>query len=146
MDIRNCRNCGRVFNYIGGVSLCESCKEAVEKKFRQVREYIENNKHASIPQIAEDNEVTVQQINQWIREERLMFAEDSPIGIGCEKCGKMIRTGRFCEACKNEMAHSIKKAYSKPPVSVKEKEEIKKPETRDKAKMRYLETKNSDSK
>ncbi len=77
MEIRNCRGCGRLFNYIGGVSICPACKEEVEAKFVQVKEYIENNKKASITQIAEDNDVSMQQLRQWIRDERLVFSEDS---------------------------------------------------------------------
>lgn len=114
MDVRNCRNCGRMFNYLGGPSICPVCKKETEDKFNQVKEYIRNNPGATINQISEENEVSVQQINQWVREERLEFAKDSPIGLNCEKCGASIRTGRFCEKCKNNMATAMTDAFAKP--------------------------------
>ena len=42
----------------------------------------------------------------------------------CEKCGEPIRTGRFCEKCKNNMATSLTDAFAKPiPVEVPKKKE-----------------------
>ena len=29
------------------------------------------------------------------------------MGIGCEKCGKMIRAGRFCPECVNQMTNAF---------------------------------------
>lgn len=95
MDVRNCRQCGRLFNYLGGPPICQACREAVEEKFQQVKEYVRNNPGSNIQMVAEDNDVTVQQIRQWIREERLEFSADSQVGIECEGCGASIRTGRF---------------------------------------------------
>ena len=114
MDVRNCKNCGRMFNYLGGPSICPVCKKETEDKFNQVKEYIRDNPRASIGEIAEVNEVSVQQIHQWVREERLEFAKDSSITMTCEKCGASIRTGRFCEKCKNNMASDLTSAFAKP--------------------------------
>lgn len=136
MEIRNCRGCGKLFNYIGGASLCAACKEEVELKFQQVKQYIESNKNALITQIAEDNDVSLQQIRQWIREERLVFSDDSVIGIECESCGKTIKTGRFCDACKNDMAHKFGKVYEKKPDELTDE---KNKEKLEKLRMRFLE-------
>ena len=114
MDVRNCKVCGRMYNYLGGTPICPVCKKEIEDKFNQVKEYIRENPRASIQQISEDNEVSVQQINQWVREERLEFAKDSPIAMTCEKCGASIRTGRFCEKCKNNLASEMTDAFAKP--------------------------------
>lgn len=119
MDVRNCRNCGRMFNYLGGPSICPVCKSKEEDDFQKVKEYIRENPGAQMAEIAEVNEVSVQQIQQWVREERLEFSKDSQISLNCEKCGEPIRTGRFCEKCKNNMATSLTDAFAKPiPVEV----------------------------
>jgi methionyl-tRNA synthetase len=81
----------------------------------QVRDYIRENDSASIQQISDDNEVSVKQIKQWIREERLIFTDKSPVGIECETCGAMIRTGRYCNKCKESMASNLKQMYVMPP-------------------------------
>ena len=123
MDVRNCRNCGRMFNYLGGPSICPICRESAEKSFEKVRDYIRENPHANIQQISDECEVSVQQINQWVREERLEFSKDSPIMLECENCGDPIRSGRYCEKCKNSMANNLTSAFKKeqapPPVAKK---------------------------
>lgn len=55
------------------------------------------NPNTPIQVVSEDNDVSVKQIKQWVREERLVFSEDSPLGLECEGCGTIIKTGRFCE-------------------------------------------------
>lgn len=124
MDIKNCRRCGKIFNYIAGPVVCPACREKEEETFQEVKKYISENRLASIPEIAKDCGVEVSQIQQWIREERLEFSKDSDLGIPCEKCGTMIRTGRFCEKCKAEMASDLGNTYKKPeaPKAEKKKE------------------------
>ncbi|MCR4694918.1 MAG: flagellar protein [Pseudobutyrivibrio sp.] len=114
MDVRNCRSCGRLFNYLGGQNICPSCRAELDKKFDTVKEYIRSNPRSTINEISEANEVSTNQIRQWIREERLQFADDSPIGIECEACGALIKTGKYCEACKNKMANNLNSAIEKP--------------------------------
>lgn len=84
-----------------------SCRDENEKKFQDVKKYVEEHRHAGIQEVSQECEVEVRQIQQWIREERLAFADDSPIGINCERCGAMIRTGRFCEKCKKEVMNDL---------------------------------------
>ena len=132
MEVRNCRECGRLFNYIGGPRMCPNCKKKLEDQFVQVRTYVKEHKDASVQEVSEANDVSVQQIRQWVREERLSFSSDSPIGIDCEKCGKMIKTGRYCDLCKKEVISNLNKAYPE-----KKREEPKK-DKRESSRMRYL--------
>lgn len=123
MNVRNCRVCGKIFNYVGGAPICPRCKEATEQKFQEVKKYVSEHKGADISEVSEECDVDPGQIRQWIREERLQFAEDSPIMIACEGCGAMIRSGRFCEKCKNEMTNGFKDAMgqNKPAAAPAEK-------------------------
>ena len=94
MEVRNCKNCGRLYNYIGGAyRLCPDCMKKLEEKFQEVKQYIEDNPRADMRDISENCDVSTRQIEQWIREERLSFSDDSPIGIACEVCGATIKTG-----------------------------------------------------
>lgn len=124
MDVRNCKDCGRLFNYASGPRLCAACRQKLEEKFNDVKEYVRENPHSSIAEISEINEVSTQQIYQWIREERLIFSEDSMVTIECETCGAPIRTGRYCDACKSNVAHSFSDMYKpvKPVIQKKDKE------------------------
>ena len=62
MDVRNCKGCGRLFNYYGGVPLCKACKDKLEEKFQEVKEYLRQNPNTPIQDESEDNNVTVKQI------------------------------------------------------------------------------------
>lgn len=106
MEVRNCRSCGRLFNYMGGAPLCPACQKKLEEKFQEVKAFLEENPNSSVETVAEELDVSVKQIRQWIREERLSLSVAGADGIVCETCGKPIRTGRFCEKCKNNMANA----------------------------------------
>ena len=40
MEVRNCKSCGRLYNYIGGSykNLCPNCVNSMEDKFAEVRD------------------------------------------------------------------------------------------------------------
>ena len=103
MDVRNCKGCGRLFNYLSGPPLCQACRDALEIKFQDVKQYLRENPNTSMQTISEQFDVPIPQIRQWIREERLTFSPDSSFGIDCEGCGKTIKTGRYCETCRTKM-------------------------------------------
>lgn len=110
MNVRNCRKCGRIFNYVVGPIVCPHCMEEQEKVFQQVKEYVSAHYGADIAEVSRECEVEPSQIRQWIREDRLQFADDSPIRIPCEKCGVMIRSGRFCDKCRASMTNEFREA------------------------------------
>ena len=111
--------------------MCVDCRSKLEDKFTEVKRYIEEHKNATVNQVSEELEVSTKQINQWIREERLAFSEDSNIFFQCDKCGTNIRTGRFCDPCKAEMTRNLGGLYKRDtPTRQKDR--------RDPAKMRFL--------
>lgn len=113
MEVRACRTCKRLFNYITGPVRCPACSDALEKKFQEVKAYIWDHKTASLQEISEANDVSVGQLRQWVREERLCFTEDSPVGLECENCGAIIKTGRYCANCKSKLSNTLMSAITK---------------------------------
>ena len=51
MDVRNCKGCGKLFNYMSGAQLCPECRAKLEKKFSSVKDYIGEHPQASISQV-----------------------------------------------------------------------------------------------
>lgn len=133
MEIISCRSCGKIFNYVTGQKICPRCQKELEEKFFVVKKFIYSNPQAGMNEIAKECEVKTSQINRWIREERLAFSEDSPITMSCETCGAQIRTGRFCNKCKNDVQKNMSNAagLNKAPVKPQKKE-------RESNKMRFL--------
>jgi flagellar operon protein (TIGR03826 family) len=134
MNIRNCRTCGRIFNYVSGPAICPACRDSLEAKFQQVKDYIRDNRGVGIQEVAEACEVESAQIRQWLREERLELTPDSPMVLNCENCGEPIRSGRFCPKCKDNMAKNFNDVLNagKPAPPVPKQEEPHK------NKMRFL--------
>ena len=131
MDVRNCKGCGRLFNYITGPSLCPKCTKELDDKFTEVKKYIYDHPGAGIQEVSDVMEVSIAQLKRWVREERLEFSEQSNVGLECESCGTMIRTGRFCHACKEKLANNFSSVYRDPQME-------KKRDRKDAARMRFL--------
>lgn len=43
MEVRNCRSCGRLFNYMGSAAL-SGVSEKLEEKFQEVKAFLEENR------------------------------------------------------------------------------------------------------
>ena len=114
MEVRNCKGCGRLFNYMSGPPICEQCKRSLEEKFQEVKEYLRENPNSTVAQVSETMDVSTKQIKQWIREERLTLTTAGADGIVCEKCGAPICSGRFCVKCKSSMANEFAGTLVKP--------------------------------
>lgn len=133
MEVRNCRRCRRLFNYLGGVSICPVCKDELEKKFYVVRDYIRENPHSTIQEVAQETETDVKQIGDWVKEGRLVLTSDSPIIVKCEKCGAPVTKGRFCDNCSQNLTENLEALITgqeKPKAHLKE-------EDPNRAKMRF---------
>lgn len=133
MDVRNCKGCGKLFNYVSGPPLCATCMSALDAKFEEVKEYVYDHPGAGMQEVSDEFEIPISQIKQWIRDERLSFAEDSMIGLECEGCGITIKTGRFCKACKDKLAKGFTNLYPEENPSV----QLQKT-SRDKTKVTFL--------
>ncbi len=137
MNVKNCRGCGRLFNYISGAFLCPACRDKMEEKFQIVREYIRENPGVGIQQVSEACDVETSQVNQWLREERLELTEGSPLMLTCMSCGSLIRCGKYCEKCKANITNGFRSVMrgEQPPV-----ERVAEKRNRD-SRMRYLDNK-----
>ena len=132
MDVKNCKNCGRLFNYIAGPPYCPACRDDLEKKFQKAKEFIRNTAHCTVQMVSEECEIPENLIKQWVREERLVFTDGMAAGITCENCGEPIVTGRFCVKCKNEMMSGLNDAIRKPEAPTPQKKQ------KDSPRMRFL--------
>ena len=107
MDVRNCKDCGKIFNYYGGHPICPTCMTKLDEIFKQIKEYIYEHPLAGVQDVVEEFGVSVSQVHRWIREERLAFSEQSSIGIPCQACGTTIKAGRYCAKCKEQLIHGF---------------------------------------
>lgn len=124
MEVKVCKNCRRLFKYIYGPELCPDCARIMtatssevpkaekkntlktlvleeEQKLDQVKDYVLSHPGATVVQIAEANEVSANQLFDWVREDRLEFSDDSEYAwFACATCGTKIKSGRYCFKCR----------------------------------------------
>lgn len=129
MDIRNCRMCGAMFQYVGE-KVCPNCKKALDNKLQDVKEYLNEHGGATVMQVSEELDVPVAQLRRWVKEERLMFAPGVDTGVVCEKCGMPIESGHLCKKCAENLKDQLSGVYTKPV----ETHEVKK----ESARMRFM--------
>ena len=135
MEMISCVKCGKLFNYLSGPRICPVCNKALEEKFTEVKAYVREHPSIDMRTLAKECEVSPKQIQRWVREDRLQFSADSPIGIPCERCGKTIKSGRFCDNCKNGLTHDLVDAAGLNKKPVQQQPKKKAPES---DKMRFL--------
>lgn len=134
MDVKYCRGCGKIFNYITGPQLCMNCKQKLESKFQQLKEFIRENPGVTVMEASEACDVEPGLIKQWLREERLQLDSKSPLMLNCENCGQPILSGRFCDRCKAGLLSDFETVIKKPATAPVTQEKAH----RDNGKMRYL--------
>lgn len=103
MNVKNCVKCGKIYAY-NGLKYCPSCRRKEEENFQIVKEYIYNHKDATIQETSEATGITVRKIISYLRQGRLEIKGDnSNMILDCERCGKAIKTGRYCSKCAKEI-------------------------------------------
>ncbi len=110
-EVRNCKRCGAVFYYLGGVPLCQACKDKDEEDFKRVKEYLYENPGATLSEVATALDLSVEKIKFFLKEGRLEITNTGGnVFLECEVCGKAIRTGRYCDECSKEIEKKLRVA------------------------------------
>lgn len=110
MTLKNCAKCGRMFAGEEHQKHCSNCVENDDDLFKIVREYIYDNPDSTVKQTAEATEVSEEKILKFLRQGKLALKGDG-VGLDCERCGKNIPSGRFCDQCSKEMEQGFKQAF-----------------------------------
>ena len=100
MEVKLCRNCGKMINYRGfGPVLCGMCASEEEKLFRRVRDYLYDHPNAKLEDTAAACGVKKALIQQWCKEDSLQYSSPNATGLYCSTCGTPICSGMYCEKC-----------------------------------------------
>lgn len=135
LDLRNCKSCGRAYQY-DGVAQCTRCRKSSEEAYTKVKEYLYDNPGASVGEVSEATEVEEKQILKFLRDGRLEIKDGNNFFLDCERCGVAIKSGRFCDKCTHEMANEFRSA-----LAPKKKEEAKKTEDTKKSQRMHVNVK-----
>lgn len=121
MSIKNCARCGRMFQADGISKICDRCRDNDEEDFKVVREYVYDNPNSNIPDVAENTGISEEKILKFLRQGKLVLKDELSMVLDCERCGKPIKSGRYCDSCTNEMSRDLRSAASKTAESIQQK-------------------------
>ena len=108
-ELTNCPNCDSLFLRNKFQDVCQACYKEEEKIFEMVYQYIrkKENRTATIAQVVEDTGVDEDLLMKFIRTGKLKLAQFPNLGYKCEKCGQLIREGKLCMGCTNQLRKQL---------------------------------------
>ncbi|NLY91500.1 MAG: MerR family transcriptional regulator [Firmicutes bacterium] len=102
MSLRNCKRCGKLFDFQGH-SVCQTCLVKDTDDFAKIWEYLSQNPSAAVLELSRATGVDPVVINRFRREGRLVIDPKKGEKLFCASCGKQINEGRFCSDCANQL-------------------------------------------
>lgn len=109
LNVGYCPRCGRLFSR-SYHEVCAHCVKEIEDQYTLCREYLKENRYATLEQLSEDTGVPMKQILKFLREGRLATADSPNISYPCESCGTPIREHHLCSNCRDRLAKRITRA------------------------------------
>lgn len=110
MDLSNCPECGEIYIKSKFRDVCEKCWKAEEAAYDTVYKFMRKreNRAATMLQVVEATGVSEALILKFIKNGKLQITQFPNLGYPCDKCGKIIRTGKLCEGCASEILDDLK--------------------------------------
>ncbi len=104
MKITNCVRCKKTFAMVNQ-PICPECIAEEEAQFDKIKEYLDENRGATMEEIVEDTGVPLKRIQKWLKDGRLEGIEGS--NLKCSKCGCPITKGKFCQDCAKKLSENL---------------------------------------
>jgi flagellar operon protein (TIGR03826 family) len=110
MELINCPNCNAIFVKNQFRDICPKCWKKEEEDFQTINQFMRKreNRAATIEQVVEQTGVSEELILKFIKKGRLQLTNFPNLGYPCDKCGRIIRTGKLCENCAGELREGLK--------------------------------------
>lgn len=104
MGFQYCKKCRKA--YINGSSgYCNNCIKEMDDSVKVIKEYLEIHPGASVADISRNTDVSKKDIIYLLREDRLVLENADEGFITCDRCGKSIKSGRYCDSCLTSMGN-----------------------------------------
>ncbi len=111
MMLKNCPLCGLIYEHSSMTTVCPRCWQKNENDFKKIKEYLLQYPNKNIMEVSEATGVSVDKIRMYLREDRLIAVNNSSASLlDCQKCGKAVSSGLYCEHCQKEVDIEMKKA------------------------------------
>lgn len=107
VEVLVCKGCKRLFHSVNGMVLCTECRQAAEDEFKMVKEYVRTHVDQGVKEVSEACNVSPQKILNWVREDRLYFADGLKVMLPCLACGTNISSGKYCKKCQQLITEGL---------------------------------------
>ncbi len=104
MKIVNCVRCKKTFAMVN-MPICPACIAEEERQFEAVKEFLDENRGATIDEIIEATDVSMKRIQKFLKDGRLEGIEGSE--LKCAKCGDLITSGKYCKRCTRKLHENL---------------------------------------
>ncbi len=108
VELRNCPECGKAFVYVTS-RLCPRCREREEQDYRQLRDFLHEQKGATLAETHAATGVAMERILRFLREGRLVETGVQWKALTCTGCGESIGSGRYCRQCQQDLAAELQR-------------------------------------
>lgn len=108
IKLKNCPMCGKTFIATAAQRVCRDCRDEEYKMEREIVNYVRDHPGAQPTEIIEETGASEAVLRRMIEEGR--FIELGNIMYPCKKCGRPIRSGKYCRECYLKMKQSLAKA------------------------------------
>ena len=112
-NIKKCRQCKELFSPSRKEKICPKCKQGEHEKFKIVKDYLWEHPGSNVEELHRETGVEKELIRKFVKEGRFVEVKGVSLSVDCEKCGKSIPSGRFCESCKNNLRKGFESAKKK---------------------------------
>ncbi len=105
----NCDRCGKMFLSLASRT-CPECREEDEACLRRAKEILYRRPDLDIMGLANEADIQIELIEDFIRQGRLVFRKAVKIDINCEMCGKPISKGKRCDSCNQRIVSMVRQS------------------------------------
>ncbi|WP_064093088.1 TIGR03826 family flagellar region protein [Rossellomorea aquimaris] len=110
-EIMNCPRCNAIFMKNQFRDVCDKCYKEDEKMFETVTGFLKKreNRAATMETVLTVTGVDEELLYKWVKKGRIHSKQFPNLGYPCDKCGKIIQTGRICDGCAGGLISDLKK-------------------------------------
>jgi flagellar operon protein (TIGR03826 family) len=108
-DFITCPRCGEIYLKNKFRDVCPNCYKKEEEDFHIVSKFLRKreNRAATIDQIVTQTGVSEETIIKLVQKGRLQPKQFPNLGYPCDRCGRIIKSGKLCETCAKELRDEL---------------------------------------
>jgi flagellar operon protein (TIGR03826 family) len=109
-EVMNCPRCNALFMKNKVREVCENCFKEEEKMYDTVYRFLKKreNRAATMETVINTTGVEEGLLYKWVKKGRIQTKLFPNLGYPCDKCGKIITSGKLCQGCTDGLKKDLK--------------------------------------